>query len=68
MFLLKSSGMFMLPFMVIMFEYIKNLFLYNIKKIKNNKPAPPGTYTWLVKYTDPDNVQHEVAGSVTIVK
>ncbi len=36
--------------------------------VKNNKPAPPGTYTWLVKYTDPDNVQHEVAGSVTIVK
>lgn len=36
--------------------------------VKNHKPAPPGTYVWLVKYTDPDNVQHEESGTVTIIK
>jgi gliding motility-associated-like protein len=33
-----------------------------------NKMAPVGTYTWYVRYTDPDNIVHEVAGSVTVIR
>ncbi|MCX7861661.1 MAG: PKD domain-containing protein [Bacteroidales bacterium] len=36
--------------------------------VKNHKSAPPGTYVWLVKYTDPDNIQHEESGTVTVIK
>jgi len=36
--------------------------------VKNNKPAPIGTYTWLVIYTDPDDIQHEASGIITIIK
>ncbi|MGQ9847515.1 MAG: PKD domain-containing protein, partial [Bacteroidales bacterium] len=37
-------------------------------KAKNNEKVPIGTYTWLVKYTDPSNVQHEKTGSVSVIQ
>ncbi|GAB4279415.1 MAG: hypothetical protein Kow0068_03390 [Marinilabiliales bacterium] len=33
-----------------------------------NKVAPVGTYTWLVTYKDLQNIQHEEAGAVTIIR
>jgi gliding motility-associated-like protein len=35
---------------------------------KNNKMVPIGTYTWLVKYTDPNNVQHEKSGAISVIR
>lgn len=34
----------------------------------NGKLVPVGTYTWLVRYTDLSNVQHEKTGSVTVIR
>lgn len=37
-------------------------------RAKNNKEVPIGTYTWLVKYTDPSNVQHYKSGAITVIR
>ncbi len=37
-------------------------------RAKNNKDVPIGTYTWLVKYTDPSNVQHDKSGAVSVIR
>ena len=37
-------------------------------RAKNNKEVPIGTYTWLVKYTDPSNVQHDKSGAITVIR
>lgn len=37
-------------------------------RAKNNKKVPNGTYTWLVKYTDPSNVEHEKSGAINVIR
>lgn len=37
-------------------------------RVKNNKLAPTGVYTWLVIYSDKGNNRHEVAGYFTLLR
>jgi len=37
-------------------------------KANNNKEVPIGTYTWLVKYVDPSNVEHIKSGAVSVIR